>query len=58
MGIFFDYVLVNHVGGDSEFWNNFYYPVGDPLRVLHAFVALLEGRVTAEAEKRNEELVP
>jgi len=57
-GHLFDYVLVNHVSGDSEFWNNFYYPVGDPLRVLHAFVALLEGRVTAEAEQWNEELVP
>ena len=57
-GHLFDYVLVNHVGGDSEFWNNFYYPVGDPLRVLHAFVALLEGRVTAEAEQWSEELVP
>jgi guanylate kinase len=54
----FDYVFINHEGGDNEYWNSFYYPVGDPLRVLNCFVDLLEGRPPACAEKWEPGLVP
>ena len=47
----FDYVLVNHEGGDNEYWSSFYYPVGDPLKVLNAFADLLHGKPTPWAEK-------
>jgi guanylate kinase len=54
----FDYVLVNHEGGDSEYWSSFYYPVGDPLKVLNAFAELLRGQQPAWAEKWEKDLVP
>lgn len=54
----FDYVLVNHEGGDNEYWNSFYYPVGDPLRCLRAFAKLLKGRKSNWAEKWEEGLMP
>ena len=55
---YFDYVLVNHEGGDNEYWNSFYYPVGDPLRCLRAFAKLLKGKKPNWAEKWEEGLVP
>jgi guanylate kinase len=54
----FDYVLVNHEGGDSEFWSSFYYPVGDPMRVLQAFADLLTGKTPAWSEKWELGLLP
>lgn len=54
----FDYVLVNHEGGEAEFWNSFYYPVGDPLRCLRAFAKILKGKKPKWAEKWEEGLVP
>jgi guanylate kinase len=54
----FDYVLVNHEGGDAEYWSSFYYPVGDPLKCLNAFADLLRGKQPAWAEKWDKDLVP
>ena len=54
----FDYVLVNHEGGEAEYWNSFYYPVGDPLRCLRTFGKLLKGKKARWAEKWEPGLVP
>ena len=54
----YDYVLVNHEGGDAEYWSSFYYPVGDPLRCMRAFAALLAGKEPEWAEKWEKDLVP
>ncbi len=54
----FDHILVNHEGGEAEFWNSFYYPVGDPLRCLRAFAKILKGKKPKWVEKWEEGLVP
>ncbi|MBZ5513759.1 MAG: hypothetical protein LAN62_02745 [Acidobacteriia bacterium] len=54
----FDYVIPNHDGEDSDNWDAFYYPLGDARKALNAFVALLEGRTPADAERWEEDLVP
>jgi guanylate kinase len=54
----FDHILVNHEGGDNEYWSSFYYPVGDPRKTLMAFAELLRGNTPAWAEKWEEDLVP
>jgi guanylate kinase len=54
----FDYVITNHDGEDSENWDAFYYPVGDARKALHAFAALLAGRVPPDVERWEEGLVP
>jgi len=38
----FDWVIPNHDGEDSENWNAFYFPIGDALKALLAFTAILE----------------
>ncbi len=38
----FGHVIVNHDGEDSGNWSDFYYPLGEARRALHAFVELLE----------------
>ena len=54
----FDYVIANHDGEDSDNWDAFYHPLGDARKSLHAFVALLEGRVPADVEKWDSDLLP
>lgn len=54
----FDHVLVNHEGGDNEYWSSFYHPIGDPRKTLDAFVAILQGQTPAWAEKWEPDLVP
>jgi guanylate kinase len=54
----FDYVIPNHDGEDSDNWEAFYYPLGDARKALKAFAGLLEGRIPAEVEKWEEELIP
>ncbi len=39
----FEYVIPNHAGEDSEFWDAFYDPIGDARRALLALAALLRG---------------
>jgi guanylate kinase len=55
---FFDHVIPNHDGEDSENWDAFYYPVGDAFRTLAAFAALLAGEVPDGVERWDEGLVP
>jgi guanylate kinase len=54
----FDYVIPNHDGEDSENWDAFYYPIGDALKALHAFAAILSGEETEYAEKWDRGLLP
>ena len=54
----FDAVLPNHDGEDSENWDAFYYPLGDARLSLGTFVALLEGKPAALAEKWEADLLP
>jgi guanylate kinase len=53
----YDWVIPNHDGEDSENWDAFYHPVADARQTLLVFVALLEGKVSAVAEKWEQELV-
>jgi guanylate kinase len=54
----FDYVIANHDGEDSDNWDAFYYPLGDARKALEIFVALLDGRAPADAEKWDAGLLP
>ena len=54
----FDWVIPNHDGEDSENWNAFYYPVGDALKAVQAFSALLKNESTPHAEKWEKGLWP
>jgi guanylate kinase len=55
---YFDCVIPNHDGEDSENWDAFYYPLGDARRALSAFVSLLEGKVTEGVEHWEQDLLP
>jgi guanylate kinase len=47
---YFQFVIANHDGEDSENWDAFYYPLGDARRALLAFVSLLEGKDSSVLE--------
>lgn len=53
----FDYVIPNHDGEDSEHWDAFYYPIGDALKAVQAFAALLEGESNPHVEQWEEDLL-
>ena len=53
---YFQYVIPNHDGEDSENWDAFYYPVGDARKSLLSFASLLKGE-PAETEKWDENLL-
>jgi guanylate kinase len=53
----FEHVIPNHDGEDSDNWDAFYYPLGDARKALRAFVDLLEGRVPAQVEKWEPDLL-
>jgi guanylate kinase len=55
---YFDHVIPNHDGEDSENWDAFYHPVGDARRTLLAFVDLLSGEAPACDEKWEDDLLP
>lgn len=55
---YFQYVIPNHDGEDSENWDAFYYPLGDARVALTTFVALLEGGISPAAEAWEENLIP
>ena len=40
---YFQYIIPNHDGEDSDNWNTFYYPLGDARKALLTFASLLEG---------------
>ncbi|MBV8215290.1 MAG: hypothetical protein JOZ08_18935 [Verrucomicrobia bacterium] len=54
---YFDYIIPNHDGEDSENWDAFYYPVSDARKTLLAFADLITGKASAGAEKWEQELV-
>lgn len=54
----FDWVIPNHDGEDHENWNAFYYPVGDALKSLLSFAAILRGMDAPDAEKWERNLWP
>ncbi len=48
---YFDWVIPNHDGEDSDNWNAFYYPLGDAYKSLINFAAILEDQNPPDAEK-------
>lgn len=54
---YFDHVIPNHDGEDSENWDAFYHPLGDARKAFQAFVLLLEGKRSFPAEKWEEDLL-
>jgi guanylate kinase len=54
---YFQYVVPNHDGEDSENWDAFYYPLGDARAALLDFVALLEGKTPSEVEQWEQDLL-
>jgi guanylate kinase len=55
---YFQYVVPNHDGEDSENWDAFYYPLGDARVALLAFVSLLEGKTPSEVEHWAKDVIP
>jgi guanylate kinase len=55
---YFQYVIPNHDGEDSENWDAFYYPLGDARVALLAFVSLLEGKTSSAVEQWEQDLIP
>lgn len=47
----FDFVIVNHDGEDSDNWRAFEHPVGDAGQALRMFAALLRGEIPPGVEK-------
>jgi guanylate kinase len=55
---YFEHVIPNHDGEDSDNWEAFYYPIGDARKTLEAVAGLLKGTVPFNAEKWEENLLP
>lgn len=55
---YFQYVIPNHDGEDSENWDAFYYPLGDARASLNAFVSLLKGETPVGVEHWERDLIP
>ncbi len=55
---YFQYVIPNHDGEDSENWDTFYYPLSDARKALLAFVALLEDKTPSGVEHWEIDLIP
>ncbi len=55
---YFQYVIPNHDGEDSENWDAFYFPLGDARKSLQTFAGLLEGKISGVAETWEEDLIP
>ena len=54
---YFQYVIPNHDGEDSENWDAFYYPLGNARLSLLAFVSLLAGKTPSGVEHWEEGLI-
>jgi len=54
---YFDYVIPNHDGEDSENWDAFYYLIGDARKSLIAFISLLQGNSSVYTEKWDKNLL-
>ncbi len=55
---FYQHVIPNHDGEDSENWDAFYYPLGDARLSLLSFVALINDQTASGTENWEEELIP
>jgi guanylate kinase len=55
---YFDHVIPNHDGEDSDHWEAFYYPLGDARRTLLALAGLLRGETPAGVERWDADSVP
>jgi guanylate kinase len=55
---FFQHVIPNHDGEDSENWDAFYYPLGDARKAVTAFTSLLTGETPAGVEQWEHDLIP
>lgn len=55
---YFQYVIPNHDGEDSDNWNAFYHPLGDARKALLTFAALLKGKQGLNEETWEQNLVP
>jgi guanylate kinase len=55
---YFDYIIPNHDGEDSNNWKRSLLPSGDAGRSLDAFAAILSGQSHPKIEKWDENLVP
>ena len=55
---FFDHVISNHDGEDSDNWDAFYYPLGDARKSLLKFAALLRGEIPHGVEHWEPDLLP
>ena len=53
----FEQVIPNHDGEDSENWDAFYYPLGDALKSLRAFVMLCNGHRSPYSETWEKDLI-
>jgi len=53
---YFEYVIPNHDGEDSENWDAFYHPLGDARKAYESFVALLRGDSSLNVENWGKEL--
>ena len=54
---YFQHVIPNHDGEDSENWDAFYYPLGAARLALLAFVSLLAGETSSRVEHWEEDLI-
>jgi guanylate kinase len=54
---FFQYIIPNQDGEDSDNWNAFYYPIGNARVALVTFVSLLAGKTSAAVEHWEKELL-
>jgi guanylate kinase len=54
---YFQYVIPNQDGEDSDNWDAFYYPLGSARLALLAFVSLLAGETPLGTENWEEDLI-
>jgi guanylate kinase len=54
---YFDHVISNHDGEDSDNWDAFYYPLGDARKSLLKFAALLRGETPHGIEQWEPDLL-
>jgi guanylate kinase len=55
---YFQHVIPNHDGEDSDNWDAFYYPLGDARAALLAFVSLLRNETPSRVERWENGLIP
>lgn len=54
---YFEYVIPNHDGEDSENWNAFYHPIGDARKSFVCFMDLFRGNTSQYVEKWEKDLI-